>query len=74
MTPQQYLRDYRVQQACRMLAHTTRPMGAVAELSGLGSARAITGQVIFGRRWAMRANIATSGRIRIVMGSQSTSL
>lgn len=38
VTPQQYLRDYRVQQACRMLAHTTRPMGAVAELSGLGSA------------------------------------
>lgn len=38
VTPRQYLRDYRVQQACRMLAHTTRPMGAVAELSGLGSA------------------------------------
>ena len=38
VTPAQYLRDYRIEQACRMLAHTTRPVAAVAELSGLGSA------------------------------------
>lgn len=37
-TPAQYLRDYRIQQACRMLAHTTRPVAAVARMSGLGSA------------------------------------
>lgn len=36
-TPAQYVRDYRIQQACRMLAHTTRPIGAVAEMTGLGS-------------------------------------
>lgn len=36
-TPQHYLRDYRVEQACRMLAHTTRPLAAVAHMSGLGS-------------------------------------
>lgn len=38
VTPAQYLRDYRIQQACRMLAHTTRPIAAVGEMSGLGSA------------------------------------
>lgn len=38
VTPAQYLRDYRIEQACRMLAHTTRPVAAVAELTGLGSA------------------------------------
>lgn len=37
-TPSQYLREYRVQQACRMLAHTTRPVAAVARMCGLGSA------------------------------------
>lgn len=36
-TPVSYLREYRVQQACRMLAHTTRPLSAVAQMSGLGS-------------------------------------
>ena len=38
VTPAQYLRDYRIQQACRMLAHTTRPIAAVGEMSGLGTA------------------------------------
>ena len=38
LTPAQYLRDYRIQQACRMLAHTTRPVSAVGEMSGLGTA------------------------------------
>lgn len=38
VTPAQYLRDYRIQQACRMLMHTTRPVAAIAEMSGLGSA------------------------------------
>lgn len=37
LSPAQYLRDYRVQQACRMLAHTTRPMATVAQMSGLGT-------------------------------------
>lgn len=37
-TPANYLRDYRVEQACRMLSHTTRPVGSVAELSGFGTA------------------------------------
>lgn len=37
VTPAQYLREYRIQQACRMLAHTTRPIAAVGEMSGLGS-------------------------------------
>lgn len=37
VSPAQYLRDYRVQQACRLLAHTTRPMAQVAEQSGLGT-------------------------------------
>lgn len=37
-TPAQYLREYRIQQACRMLAHTTRPVAAVAGMCGLGSA------------------------------------
>lgn len=37
VTPAQYLRDYRIQQACRMLAHTTRPLSAIAERCGLGS-------------------------------------
>ncbi len=37
-SPSSYLRDYRVEQACRMLAHTTRPVGTVAQLSGLGGA------------------------------------
>lgn len=32
------LRDYRIQQSCRMLAHTTRPIAAVGEMSGLGAA------------------------------------
>lgn len=54
VTPQKYLRDYRVQQACRMLAHTTRPMGAVAELSGLGSA-APYGRASAGRNCAPRS-------------------
>lgn len=54
VTPQQYLRDYRVQQACRMLAHITRPMGAVAELSGLGSA-APHGRASAGRSCAPRS-------------------
>lgn len=38
VTPAQYLRDYRIEQACRMLAHTPRPVAAIAELTGLGSA------------------------------------
>lgn len=38
MTPAQYLRGYRIQQACRMLAHTTRPLGQIAQMSGLGTA------------------------------------
>lgn len=37
VTPSQYLRDYRVQQACRMLVHTTRPLSQIGEQSGLGS-------------------------------------
>ncbi|HIZ19051.1 MAG TPA: AraC family transcriptional regulator [Candidatus Olsenella stercoravium] len=38
VTPGQYLRDYRIQQACRMLAHTTRPISAVADMAGMGGA------------------------------------
>lgn len=38
VTPGQYLRDYRIQQACRMLAHTTRPISAVADMTGVGGA------------------------------------
>lgn len=37
-TPAAYLREYRLEQACRMLAHTTRPIGDVATMSGLGGA------------------------------------
>lgn len=37
ITPLAYLREYRVQQACRLLAHTTRPISAVGEATGLGS-------------------------------------
>lgn len=37
VTPAQYLRDYRIQQACRMLAHTTRLLAAIAGRCGLGS-------------------------------------
>lgn len=37
VTPTHYLRDYRIQQACRMLAHTTRPIAAVASMVGMGS-------------------------------------
>lgn len=37
ITPSQYLRDYRIQQACRMLVHTTRPLSKIGEQSGLGS-------------------------------------
>lgn len=37
VTPTHYLREYRVQQACRMLAHTTRDIGAVARQCGLGT-------------------------------------
>lgn len=37
-TPAAYLRDYRIEQACRMLAHTTRPVGDVAATTGLGTA------------------------------------
>lgn len=36
-TPVRYLREYRVEQACRMLAHTTRPLATVAKMCGLGS-------------------------------------
>lgn len=38
VTPAQYLRDHRIQQACRMLAHTTRPVGTIAQMTGLGTA------------------------------------
>ena len=37
-TPAAYLRDYRIEQACRMLAHTTRPVGDVGAMAGLGTA------------------------------------
>lgn len=37
VTPSQYLRDYRVQQACRMLIHTTRPLSQIGEQTGLGT-------------------------------------
>lgn len=36
-TPVRYLREYRVEQACRMLAHTTRPLATVGKMCGLGS-------------------------------------
>lgn len=37
VTPSQYLRDYRVEQACRMLVHTTRPLAQIGNQTGLGS-------------------------------------
>lgn len=37
VTPARSLRDYRIQEACRMLVHTTRPISAVGEMSGLRS-------------------------------------
>lgn len=37
-TPASYLHEYRLEQACRMLAHTTRPIAVVAERTGLGTA------------------------------------
>lgn len=37
VTPWRYLHDYRIEQACRMLAHTTRPIGDIGERCGLGS-------------------------------------
>lgn len=37
ISPAQYLRDYRVQQACRLLVNTTRPVAQVGEQTGLGS-------------------------------------
>lgn len=37
-TPSAYLREHRVRQACRMLTNTTRPIAAIGEMCGLGSA------------------------------------
>lgn len=37
VTPARHLRDYRIQESCRMLVHTTRPISVVGEMSGLGS-------------------------------------
>ena len=38
MSPLQYLRDYRVEQSCRLLAYTTRPVSAVAVQCGFATA------------------------------------
>lgn len=38
MSPLQYLRDYRVEQSCRLLAYTTRPVSAVATQCGFATA------------------------------------
>jgi AraC-like DNA-binding protein len=38
MSPARYLREYRVSESCRLLAHTTRPIAAVAGLCGFTDA------------------------------------
>lgn len=37
VSPAQYVRDYRITQACRLLANTMRPIAQVGEQTGLGS-------------------------------------
>lgn len=38
MTPMQYLKDYRIEQSCRLLSYTTRPIRTVAQQCGFSTA------------------------------------